>query len=249
MTANVQGWGRMPLAHVVAVLLRLLENKPELLGTQELWWNGYRKAIRDKLPTYGHIMTRSKRPGTVASWRYGRLRLLDQGVRPLHGTVYGGTVSWWRRITWLGVNVLEERHQQPVGFRIAFACTHFTPSAFSNRYGAKKRARIRRHWNEGAENLREWIEDMFATGYTHVAIALDANANARTLYDALGDRRAPGTQARTFLGRPLSIHSSKYAGKVDHVILVGRWRVHKSSALAVPHGDHPAFFVDAEPVR
>lgn len=230
LTANVRGWPGMRASRARACYVAVRDLAPDVGALQEAWWPRYRRSIRRVFAAWGtRVPTwRVGSGGTATVWDNDRLHARQSGRWRLHGLTVAP--SGTRDLQWVRLDD-GRRH------RIAWGSAHLTPAAFSHRLSGWRRASVRRKWEGGAARLVEWVEHELAVGSTHVAFGIDANCDRPQLVDALGTHIA---------GRPVRVLTSP--GHPDHIVLVGRWRVHRSGQHPSPYSDHPVWCVDADPL-
>ncbi len=234
-TANLQAIPPRRQRRVRADLLEIRDGlDPDVLALQEAWLPRYRLSARrvfrvrsgwDRVYAYGWS-------GTGLIWSRRHWALVDSGRALLHGrvTVAGRVVSSARRIAWARLR------DRTTGDVVTFASVHFTPSAFSRRFSGARKARVRRAWDTGATNLREFVEHQLRHG--PVVVAGDFNARRRQVLDALADPRGQ------INGHVVRCPPDR-VDDVDHIVTVGRWDVGRARRRA-NGSDHDVRYLDAQ---
>lgn len=173
--ANVNGFqGGTRTVNAYSRVARL--GSVAMLG--ETWH--YRRELAQALPGHWRIV---QKPGESPAVVYNSLvwQCHGHGFFHVHRAIPG--VSDSRTAAYA---LLQDRAS---GHLILFVSVHLTPSAWSNRYGRKKRRQIRRVWKAGVKRCLRQVRALQDQHGVPAVIGSDTNHRGRTWSRRLGGRR------------------------------------------------------------
>lgn len=230
-TCNTRCVPQMTWRQVTRTLALLRKLNPDAAGLQEIFVHWYYIAVVRIFAGRGWYFSLPWGPaGVGVLWRARTIKYRGSASRKLSDPVPG--VSSARKLRFVTGVV------RKTGVRVALGSAHLPPSAWSTRLDKQPalKARTQEAWIDGMDESNRWLTESVGNGYA-AALMVDANA---------GHDRVVSHLPKTIHGQPVRVLTSPAGWKIDHIILVGDWRIGKSGTVKTP-SDHAIFYVDAEP--
>lgn len=211
---------------------------PDLLMEQERWFAvqlvAFSNVFSKVLGYITYTPVASLLSGTVVARKWKRLRRVRAFTKFGHPKI--PFVCNYRNFTGEVVRLIEmDGHKT-----LTYISAHPTPGAWGDRFpeGSYRKKLCQRMWTMYMNRLVDFLLSHFENGRDYAIVGMDGNARVDKIREVFGSRLA---------GKKVTILTSD-TSHIDHLVIIGNFRIHDKGTLPGTPSDHDPFWADVEAI-